>query len=289
MKLARIEIGGRAVTAVVSGETVVSLEPLFGASELSRSLDALVRGGRDSLAEIEAFAAAAKPSASLDQVKLLAPLAAPSKIVAIGSNYARPGQDAECDASKAVLFFKPRTALCGPHDPIRIPPEAKTVIGEVELALVIGKSGDRIASSQALDHVFGMMVANDITAPEILLGESGRNPLLLQQSRGKGFRTFCPIGPWIETSVPLALPRGMLLEQHVDDFLEIQGDAGDMIVPPEQLLTEISAAFGLEAGDIVLTGSPPPLAGKRTLLRPGAVLRSGIAGIGQMANPVASL
>lgn len=289
MKLARIEIGGRIATAVVNGDAVVSLEPLFGGSELGRSLDALVRSGRDVLAEIEAFAAAAKPSAPLSQVKLLAPLQSPPKIVAIGSNYPRPGTDVVAEACSAVLFFKPGTALCGPHDPIRLPPEAQTVIGEVELALVIGKSGDRIAPGQALDHVFGVMVANDVTAPQILLGESARNPLLLQQSRGKGFRTFCPIGPWIETDLPRDSLRGMVLEQHVDELLEIRGSAAEMLVGLPALLAEISAAFGLEAGDIVLTGSPPPLAGKRTPLAPGAVLRSAITGIGEMANPIERL
>jgi 2,4-didehydro-3-deoxy-L-rhamnonate hydrolase len=289
MKLARIEIAGRIATAVVHEDAVVLLEPLFGASAMSQSLDALVRTGRHSLAEIEAFAAAAKPAAPLDQVKLLAPLSNPPKIVAIGSNYPRPSQDIATDGSSAVLFFKPRTALCGPHDPIVLPPEAKSVIGEVELALVIGKSGDRIAPGGAFDHVFGMMVANDVTAPEILLGESNRNPLLLQQSRGKGFRTFCPTGPWIETDVARSFPRGTLIEQRIDDFLEISGDAAEMIVPPAQLLAEISTAFGLEAGDIVLTGSPPPLAGKRTPLTPGAMLRSAITGIGEMVNPVLKL
>lgn len=286
MKLARVDIAGRVTTAVVNGDAVCSLEPLFGSDELSRSLDAIVRADSGTLADIEAFADAARPDFTLRQVKLLAPLTGPRKIVAIGSNYPRANAAPAMPEAFPVLFFKPPSSLCGPHDPIVLPPEADLVIGEVELAVVIGKDGDRIAAKDAMAHVFGLMVANDVTAPRILLGKSGENPLLLQQSRGKGFRTFCPIGPWIETLDGHAMPSQMELEQRVDDFMEIRGRTSEMLVDLPTLLADISAAFGLEAGDIVLTGSPAPLAGTRTPLMPGATLYSSIAGLGELANPV---
>jgi len=288
VKLARADMAGRVTTAVVNGDAVISLEPLFGSGELGRSLDAIVRAGEETLADIAAFATNARPDAALSQVRLLAPLTAPRKIVAIGSNYPRPGAAPMASDAPPVLFFKPPTALCGPYDPILLPPEADLVIGEVELAVVIGRDGDRIPANDAMAHVFGLMVANDVTAPKILLGQSAENPLLLQQSRGKGFRTFCPTGPWIETLDDRAMPR-MTLEQRVDDFLEIRGETSQMLVELPTLLADISAAFGLEAGDVVLTGSPPPLAGNRTPLSPGVTLYSSIEGLGELANPVQQL
>jgi len=282
VRLARFEIDGRVATGVVEGDAVVSLEPLFGPAEQSRSLDALVRTADSALPAIDAFLVGATPTAKLDRVRLLAPLTEPRKIVAIGSNFPRPGGQDMGAGSLPVLFFKPPSSLCGPGDPIVLPPEADLVIGEVELALVIGRCGDRISAADAMDHVFGVMVANDVTAPGILLGASDRNPLFLQQSRGKGFRSFCPIGPWIET----VADSEMVLEQRIDDFVEIRGEAAGMITDIQTLLVDVSAAFGLEAGDIVLTGSPPPLSGKRTPLTPGVTLHSSISGIGTLSNPV---
>lgn len=275
VKLCRYEWNGRAALGVVDGENICRLESEFD------TLDDLVRSGARLTASIMERAEVIP----LSQTRLLAPLLRPQKIVAIGSNYPRPGGGPGVGGAP-VLFFKPPSALCGPQDAILLPPEADLVIGEVELAVVIGKPAERIAPEKAEDHIFGYMVANDVTAPRILLGESAENPLHLQQSRGKGFKTFCPIGPWIVTGDELPFPPMLALEQRVDEFLEIAGRTEEMSVSLAELIADASCAFGLEAGDILLSGSPPPLAGKRTALLAGSVLHSAISDIGALANPV---
>jgi 2-keto-4-pentenoate hydratase/2-oxohepta-3-ene-1,7-dioic acid hydratase in catechol pathway len=130
------------------------------------------------------------------------------------------------------------------------------------------------------------MVANDVTAPEIMLGESAKNALFLQQSRGKGFRTFCPTGPWIETAEELSFPPVWDVLQDVGDYPEMRGSTDQMITGIAELVADVSRAFGIEPGDIILTGSPPPEGGKRRPLVPGDLLRSEISGLGAMANPV---
>lgn len=278
VKLCRYQWNGHEAIGAVLGDTIHPLDCAFD------TLDDLVRSGAGYASAIARRA----ETIPLSRVRLLAPLTRPQKIVAIGSNFPRPDAGPTV-GGLPVLFFKPPSTLCGPQDPLLLPPEADLVIGEVELAVVIGKSAERIAPDQAEDHVFGYMVANDVTAPQILLGESAQNPLYLQQSRGKGFKTFCPIGPWIVTADELPFPPAVALEQRVDDLLEIAGRTEEMTVPLADLIADASCAFGLEAGDVLLTGSPPPLAGKRMPLVEGAVLRSAISGIGALANPVRRL
>lgn len=278
MKLCRYQWNGHEALGAVEGDTVRPLDCAFD------TLDDLVGSGAGYASSILRRA----PTIPLSHVRMLAPLMRPQKIVAIGSNYPRPG-GGPAVGGLPVLFFKPSSALCGPYDALLLPPEADLVIGEVELAVVIGKRAERIAPEQAEAHVFGYMVANDVTAPQILLGESAQNPLYLQQSRGKGFKTFCPIGPWIVTADELPFPPAVALQQRVDDFLEIAGRTEEMTVPLADLIADASCAFGLEAGDILLTGSPQPLAGKRTALVEGSVLYSTISGIGTLANPVRRL
>lgn len=285
MRLVRYECGGRIAVGALRGGAVIELASPLGHKDID--LEHVIVRWADVRREIERHVERASPAAWLDEVRLLAPLYRPQKIVAIGSNYPRPGA-AAAPGSKPVLFFKPPSALTGPYDPIRLPPEALTVVGEVELAVVIGLAGDRISPNEASRHVFGYMVANDVTAPEILLGEAALNPLFLQQSRGKGFRTFCPIGPWIETAHDRPFPPVWTLEQKVDGHCEMCGSSDQMITGLGELIADASRAFGLEPGDIVLTGSPAPLDGRRVPLVAGSVLHSRIAEIGEMANPVVS-
>ena len=285
VKLCRFEAGEQASTGIVMGDVILPLAPVFGAAKPEVPIEEIIADWDACGCAIAEYAARGGNEIPLARARLLAPLTRPQKIVAIGSNYPRPGAAAPPE-SLPVLFFKPPSALTGPCDPIIFPSEADLIIGEVELALVIGKAGHHIAAADAPAHIFGYMVANDVTAPDILMGKSAENPLFLQQSRGKGFRSFCPIGPWIVTADEIAFPPALLLEQHVDDFLEIVGETAQMTIPVAELLADISRAFGLEVGDIVLTGSPPPLTGKRTPLWEGAVLRSAISQVGELANPI---
>lgn len=291
MKLVRFRDSQRQKVGVVREDELVALDPIVSGDRCDLDMDDLVARWSEFGETIADFFESHSPTHRLADVTLLPPLVRPQKIVGIGANYLRPGRETSPangneEKPSPVLFLKAPSAIIGPNDPIILPPEAPSVIGEVELAVVIGRPGHRINPAQAKDHIFGFMIANDVTAPEILLGESASNPLLLQQSRGKGFPTFCPIGPWIETTDSSRMTESMRLEQYVDEFLEIEGQAQDMIFGIEDLVADISCAFGLNSGDIILTGSPPPIAGVRTPLQSGNLLQSKITGLGTLANPV---
>ncbi|MBO9604227.1 MAG: fumarylacetoacetate hydrolase family protein [Novosphingobium sp.] len=285
MKLISYTEGRISTAGAVRDGRAIPLAPFFGRRETEIGIEDVIAVWPESRSAIARFVEREEGAVPLDSVRLLAPLRRPQKIVAIGSNYPRPG-GAVGPAGSPVLFFKPPSALVGPYDPIALPPEAQTVVGEVELAIVIGMAGERIEPAAAADHIFGYMVANDVTAPEIMLGESAKNPLFLQQSRGKGFKTFCPTGPWIETGQGMPFPPVWELQQDVGEYREMHGSTRQMITGIAELLADVSCAFGLEAGDIVLTGSPPPIGGKRRPLIPGTTLRSSISGIGRLANPI---
>ncbi|PQA87668.1 fumarylacetoacetate hydrolase family protein [Hyphococcus luteus] len=284
MKFVRYEFNGQISFGVVRGDAIVSLEPLIG--ELT--LEDVIADWANRRGPVARYVDENMATDKLSDVRLLAPIADPPKIVGIGANYPRFG-GGDLETSSPVLFLKPKSSIAGPFDPIILPPEAPSVIGEVELAIVIGKPGHRIAPSQAVEHIFGFMTANDVTAPEILLGESHKHALLLQQARGKGFPGFCPTGPWIETIDAASFPPAFRLEQRIGDDLEIEGNTADMVVGVSELVADISCAFGLQENDIILTGSPPPLGGKRIPLRAGDILRTDIDGVGSLANPIVRL
>lgn len=287
MKLVAYGPPGDEEPGLLVGEDVVSLAPLLkqtggplcsdlsGAIQVWRSIEQKIRS--DGLRHL--------PRLSRDAVRLAAPLRRPGKIVGVGSNYRSADGTAPDIPANSILFLKPASSIVGPGEAIMLPREAMLVVGEVELAIVIGKAAWRVSESKAMDHVFGYMIANDVTAPEVLLGESRRNPLFLQAARGKGYPTFCPLGPWIVTIDEVADVGDLLLEQFVNDEVELVGAASLMVRSVASLVHEVSEAFGLEAGDVILSGSPRPSSARRPLVH-GDVLRSRISGLGELANPV---
>ena len=218
--------------------------------------------------------------------RLGSPLLQPGKILGVGANY--------CDANGAppkgppdpILFFKPASSLAGHNDPVTLPFETGRVVAEVELAIVIGKSGHRVPVSEAMDHIFGYTIANDLTAPDVMLGDSHESPLYFQQGRGKGFPDFCPLGPWIVTRDAIPDPERLMLQQHINGHIELSGSSALMHHSPAVLVSEVSHAFGLAPGDIILSGSPRPTAAGRQPLTHGDILESRISGIGVLRNQI---
>jgi 2,4-diketo-3-deoxy-L-fuconate hydrolase len=195
----------------------------------------------------------------LTDVRIGSPVPRPGKILAIGLNY--PAHAAGIIADPApdsvpVLFLKPPSSVSGPNDPIIKPFETSALDYEVELAVVIGTPGRRISRANALDHVMGYAIANDVTARDVFFGAGLDRPMELQISRGKGYQTFCPIGPWLVTadSVP-AMP--LLLELSVNGEQRQSGSTADMIVDVAGLIESVSMTMELMPGDIILTGTPP--------------------------------
>jgi len=178
---------------------------------------------------------------------LLAPVV-PTKIVCVGRNYREHAKELGHEVPpEPLLFLKPPSALHAPNRDVELPPESTRVEHEGELAVVIGRAMRRVAAEEALDHVAGITCANDVTARDLQRKD-------VQFTRGKGFDTFCPCGPWIETEPGDLTTLG--LRTRVGGETRQQGRIADMIWPVPELLAYISRVMTLEPGDLVLTGTP---------------------------------
>lgn len=210
--------------------------------------------------------------APLASARLCAPVA-PSKIVALASNY--PSHAAEMGKPVPAaprLFFKPPSALIGPGEPIVIPPETVRVDPEGELAVVIGRRMQRVSASAALAHVFGYVAANDVTARDFQKADG-------LFARAKGFDSFCPIGPWIESDLD---PRDLAIETWVNGERRAAGRTSEMVFGIAQTLAYVSSIMTLEPGDVLLTGTPPGVAP----IVHGDHVQVRIEGLGALDNPV---
>ncbi len=212
-------------------------------------------------------------SLPLESVRLLAPLA-PGKIICVGRNYAAHAQEHDAEVPEIpLLFLKPPSSVIGPNETILLPLQSQQVEHEAELAVVIGKHGRWIPAEQARAHIFGYTIANDVTARDLQRRDG-------QWTRSKGFDTFCPIGPWIETDFD---PADAMITCHVNDEMRQMASTRDMVFGVEQLIAFASTVMTLEPGDLLLTGTP---AGVGTL-RPSDVVQIAIDGLGALRNPVA--
>jgi len=208
----------------------------------------------------------------LEDVKLLPPVM-PGKIVCIGRNYVAHAREHEAEVPEVpLIFLKPSTSLIAAGDSIVLPPQSKQVEHEAELAIVIGHRGHWITPEEALNFVLGYTIANDVTARDLQRSDD-------QWTRAKGFDTFCPLGPWIETDFD---PSDALINCHVNGEMRQMASTRDMVFAPRQLIAFISSVMTLEAGDLILTGTP---AGVSPLTK-GDTVKVSIEGIGVLENPV---
>jgi 2-keto-4-pentenoate hydratase/2-oxohepta-3-ene-1,7-dioic acid hydratase in catechol pathway len=212
-------------------------------------------------------------SIPLDSVRLLAPVL-PGKIICVGRNYAEHIKETSTEIpTTPILFLKPPSAVIGPEQTIYLPPQSHQVEHEAELAVVIGKHGRWIQPSEADAYIYGYTVGNDVTARDLQHKD-------VQWTRSKGFDTFCPLGPWIETEFN---PTDAMITCHVNGELRQMASTRDMIFHIDQLIAFASSIMTLEAGDIILTGTPAGI----SPLHPGDVVEAAINGIGSLRNLVA--
>ncbi|WP_322412014.1 fumarylacetoacetate hydrolase family protein [Microbacterium invictum] len=185
---------------------------------------------------------------ALGAVTLLAPVIPRSKIVCVGRNYRDHAAELGNDVpAEPLLFFKPNTAVIGPGDAIVLPPQSERVDFEGELAAVIGRVAKNVPAERALEYVFGYTIGNDVTARDLQRSDG-------QWSRAKGFDTFCPLGPAIETEFdPTAAAR--LTTRRNGETVQ-SAPLTDMIFSVADIIAYASAAFTLLPGDVVLTGTP---------------------------------
>ncbi|OGO29627.1 MAG: 2-hydroxyhepta-2,4-diene-1,7-dioate isomerase [Chloroflexi bacterium RBG_16_54_18] len=207
-----------------------------------------------------------------ESVELLAPIV-PTKIICVGRNYAAHALERQVDVPEIpLLFLKPPSSVIAPGKPIVLPPQSQQVEHEAELVVVISRRGRWIAPEQALNFVLGYTIGNDVTARDLQKRDG-------QWTRAKGFDTFCPLGPWIETEFD---PADSLITCNVNDELRQMASTRDMVFSVRQLVAFTSSVMTLEEGDILMTGTPsgvsPLTAGDRVVIT--------IEGIGSLENPV---
>jgi 2-keto-4-pentenoate hydratase/2-oxohepta-3-ene-1,7-dioic acid hydratase in catechol pathway len=209
----------------------------------------------------------------LADVRFLAPVE-PSKIVCVGRNYAAHAAELGNELPKEpLIFLKPPSSIIGPQGPIVLTSYSQRVEHEGELAMVIGRSCAHLHDTDdALACVLGYTCLNDVTARDLQKND-------VQFTRAKGFDTFCPIGPHIETDLD---PSSVLVETHVNGARRQSGSTSLMLYPPAFLVRWISRMMTLHPGDVIATGTP---AGVGSLVA-GDTVEVSVAGIGVLRNPV---
>jgi 2-keto-4-pentenoate hydratase/2-oxohepta-3-ene-1,7-dioic acid hydratase in catechol pathway len=208
----------------------------------------------------------------LSEVELLAPVE-PTKVVCVGRNYRAHARELGNEVpSEPLLFLKPSTAVVGPGEDIRCPEQSNEVHHEAELAVVIGRTLSHATAVEARLAVFGYTCLNDVTARDIQRAEK-------QFTRAKGFDTFCPVGPVVETGVD---PLDLVVVCRVNGEERQRGSTRDMVVDPFALCAYVSQVMTLLPGDVVATGTPEGVGA----IRRGDWVEVEIPGIGLLRNPV---
>lgn len=209
---------------------------------------------------------------SLDEVKLLAPFQ-PRHIIGIGANYVGSKDELPKELPKIpVFFFKPTSSVIATGEPIIIPNGINEVKFESELAVIIGKKAKNITEDEVTDYIFGYTVANDVTAPQFFR-EDGHWTI------GKAFDTFTPLGPVIETELD---PDKVVIKAYLNGEKKQDSETSLMIVSMRKMIAYLSNVMTLDAGDVILTGSPLGA----VMMKDGDEIVCEIEEIGQLRNPV---
>jgi len=251
-------------------------------SSVTHDIDtqALSREGRARLAAID--------PQSLPQVageqRYGAPVAHVSKFICVGLNYSEHAAETNAPIpEQPILFMKATSALMGPNDDVVIPQGSVKTDWEVELGVVIGETARSVSVEQALDHVAGYVVVNDLSEREFQLEHGG------QWVKGKSCDTFGPIGPWLVTADEVPDPQNLNLWLEVDGHRYQNGNTRTMIFDVAQLVSYISRYMTLLPGDVISTGTPSGVGlGQKppTYLRPGNTIELGIDGLGTQRQHV---
>jgi 2-keto-4-pentenoate hydratase/2-oxohepta-3-ene-1,7-dioic acid hydratase in catechol pathway len=256
VRIARFTTGDEPRFAVVgedqSGETVLAVvegDPLYRPIRLTGERVALV------------------------DARLVAPVIPRSKVVGVGRNYAEHAAELGNEVpAEPLLFLKPNTAVIGPGEPIVLPRQSDEVHHEAELAVVIGRVCREVPRERVADVVLGYTCGNDVSARDLQRRDG-------QWARAKGFDSFCPLGPWIETDLD---PADLAVTCTVGDEVRQSGRTSQMVHDVAALVSYISAAFTLLPGDVILTGTPAGVGP----LREGDEVTVTVEGIGALTNRV---
>lgn len=221
----------------------------------------------------------------LESVGVTAPLTNPEKIIAVGLNYLDHAKESGMEPPEKPIFFsKYASSIVGPRGAVVLPPSDLTsqVDYEVELAVVIGKTAKNVSEDEAMDHVFGYTIVNDVSARDLQF-EDG------QWVKGKALDTFCPMGPWIVTKDEIEDPHDLRLVLALNGEVMQDSSTSNLIFKIPQLIAYFSRLFTLRPGDVISTGTPPGVGmalKPPRWLKPGDTMVAEIEDIGALENPV---
>ena len=281
MRLVTFHAEGATRVGAVSGAEVVEVPDQRDMLSLIDAQDAGLAAARSALSS------AGARRFPLEGVRLLAPVPEPrGNVIAIGRNYQAHAEESARAAGKVVgpptVFTKAVTSVAGPHDDIRIYRSVTSQVDwEVELGIVIGRSEANIPRGLALDHVFGFVTVNDVSARDVQFGWGG------QYFKGKSLDGFCPIGPWIVTRDEISDPQSLRLLLRVNGVTKQDGNTRDMIYPVDAVIEWVSRGMTLLAGAIIATGTPDGVGFARTppeFLKGGDIVEAEVEGIGTLRN-----
>jgi 2-keto-4-pentenoate hydratase/2-oxohepta-3-ene-1,7-dioic acid hydratase in catechol pathway len=213
-----------------------------------------------------------KAEIPLKDVRLLAP-SMPSKIICVGRNYVEHAKELGNEVPKMpLIFLKPPSSVIASGETILLPPQSAQVEHEAELVAVIGKRGRNVTAESARDHIFGYTLGNDVTARDLQKSDG-------QWTRAKGFDTFCPFGPWVDTDFD---PADALVTCRVNGQMRQLASTRDMVFSVGMLIAYISSVMTLQPGDLIFTGTPAGV----NQLKAGDTVEVEIDGLGLLSNPV---
>jgi len=245
-------------------------DPLFGLLEEDGTNISVIAGD-------PIYAGMSKTGAvtQLSDVRLLAPVIPRSKVVCIGKNYADHAAEMGSDVpSEPIIFLKPNTSVIGPNDTIVWPAMSERVDHEAELAIVIGRICKDVPRERVNDVIFGYTVANDVTARDLQKKDG-------QWSRAKGFDTFCPLGPWIDTDF---IPGTQRITASVNNESKQDARLNQMIFGVPEIIQFVSQVMTLLPGDVILTGKPEGNGPEQ----PKGTVTVAIEGLGEITNRVSA-
>jgi 2-keto-4-pentenoate hydratase/2-oxohepta-3-ene-1,7-dioic acid hydratase in catechol pathway len=251
-------------------------------------IDLTTAGHPDALAVITAGLTAPEPGSTYpayprSEVRLHAPLLNPPRIFLIGLNYRDHALESGLEIpTTPVAFIKLPTAIIGPGEPIVLPVNSTQPDYEAEFAFVIGKGGYRIAAEEALGHVYGYTILNDVSARDVQYASS-------QWTLAKSFPTFCPLGPAIVTADEIPDPHSLSISLTIDGVIHQSSNTRELIFRVPKLIEHLSSITPLLPGDIVSTGTPSGVGlgrNPKRWLKPGETVTVTVEGLGSLTNPV---
>ncbi|XP_076989873.1 oxaloacetate tautomerase FAHD2A, mitochondrial isoform X2 [Tamandua tetradactyla] len=252
---------------------------------LPKMMKEFLQQGEDALSVARRAQAASLPVLPRSEVTFLPPVTGPDKVVCVGLNYVDHCKEQNVRVpTEPIIFSKFASSIVGPYDNIVLPPESKEVDWEVELAVVIGKKGKHIKAADAMAHVAGFTVADDVSARDWQMQRNGKQWLL-----GKTFDTFCPLGPALVTKDSVADPHNLKICCRVNGELVQASSTSQMVFKTQELVAWVSRFVTLYPGDVFLTGTPPGVGVFRkppVFLKKGDEVQCEIEELGMIINKV---